>query len=191
MEMSWNSNEGMEIEEDQLLRIYLESQRGQNSEVNFHYKYLNYYSTVFSALLTAFVAGILSYYKESISLALLAIPFIVVIMAENGKITVDRFYRRFLEHVTVSAKIENLFGLDSQIQIKGKSNPSKILWPNDEVFVPKRHLKDRFEHTDSESFIKERMEGGANLRAHMIFSFFEVLSIVLSFLFIVSFLAIH
>ena len=185
--MSWYSNKGREIGKDELLMIHQESQEGQISEVDLHYKYVNYYSTICSALLTAFVAGMLQFYKESISLVLLVIPIIVIIIAEHGKGAVDRFYQRFLEHIVISAKIENMLGLDSQIQIKGEPIPSKLLWPNDEVFMPKRNVDDRFEYIDSENFIKERMKGGANSKAHRIFSIFEILSIVLSLLLIGSF----
>lgn len=189
--MGWYSNNGREIEEDKLLTIYQESQQGQISQIDLHYKYVNYYSTICSALLTAFVAGMLQFYNEPISLVLLVIPLIVINIAEHGKGAVDRFYQRFLEHVIVSAKIENMLGLDSQIQIKGKANPSKLLWPNDEVFIPKRHVEHRFEYADSENFIKKRMKGGANLKAHGIFLIFEILSVILSLLLIGSFLIIN
>jgi len=186
---SWLSEEGREIGEDTLLKLYEIHSEDQISHLDSHYKYRNYYTTILTALLAIFTGGMLQFYKEPFGPALLVILLCVCVLSEFGKRTIDRYYRRFLESVTILAKIENALGFDNSIRIKSRFG--LILWSNDRQLIPTRWIHDREQCSSSEDFISKRMKMGDNRYAHWTFSFFEATSIILALLSILVFLQVH
>lgn len=190
MDASWLSEEGREIGEDTLLKLYEVYAKEQISYLDSHYKYRNYYTTILSALLAIFVGGMLQFHEKPFAPALFFILLCICILSEFGKRTVDRYYRRFLESITVLAKIDNALGLDKTIKTT-KSRFTNILWSNDKQLLPDRWIRDRQKHNNSEAFISERMKMGDNRYAHWVFSFFELVSIALGLLSIMVFLQFY
>ena len=188
-ESSWLSEDGKKVEEPILLKIYDIYSKEQISHLDFHYKYRNYHITILSALLTIFVGGMLNYYEEPFAPALIVILLLIVILSEFGKRTIDRYYRRFLESVTILGKTQNALGLDTGIKIDFK--PKKILWTDDEQIIPNRWTSDRKECKSSKEFISKRMKMGDNQHAHWTFTSFEIVSVILALFSIVIFLQVH
>ena len=192
----WISEEGIQISNDTLLELYKVHLKEQISHLDFHFKYRNYYTTILSALLTLFVGGMLQYYKEPFAVVLpFFILFFTILLSEMGKKTIDRYYRRFLESVTILAKIQNALGLDTGIKIKSKH--TQDLWTSDKQIIPDRWVDDRTgesvnkEYKRSEKFISDRMHRGDNQYAHWIFTIFEIVSGILTVSSILLLLQFH
>ena len=176
---SWLSKEGMEINEDRiwdLYKIYCEDQRAY---LGFHYRYKYYYTLLLSALLAVFVGGILEFHESPYTPVLFAIPILMIAVSTLGRLSIDRYYKRFLESITICAKIENVLGLDRSIRTK-KSEFTEILWSKDKQLLPYRWMRDRTEcgkYESSEDFIDERMNMGDNKYARWTFWLFGLSSV--------------
>jgi hypothetical protein len=70
----------------------------------------------------------------------------------------DRFYRRFLEHITILAKLEALIGLATPLQEMRKALP----FPTDKFIVPERWIQSRARVSSSAEFIQTNMQEGSN-----------------------------
>lgn len=186
----WLSEEGKEISNDALLKLYEIHSEDQISHLDSHYKYRNYYTTILAGLLAIFVGGMLQFYKQPFAPALLVILFCIAVLSEFGKRTIDRYYRRFLESIAILSKIENLLGIDDSIKTEN-SEFTKVLWSNDKQLIPDRWIRDRRQYETSEQFISERMKMGDNRYAHWAFSFFEITSTILALASVVVFLQIY
>lgn len=161
------------------MKLYEIHSEDQISHLDSHYKYRNYYTTILSALLAIFVGGMLQFYKQPFAPALLVVLFSIGVLSEFGKRTIDRYYRRFLESVSILAKIENILGVDNSIKTE-HSEFTKTLWSNDKQLIPDRWIRDRNQYETSEQFISKRMKMGDNRYAHWAFSFFEITSMILA-----------
>ena len=181
-EKTWLSEEGIRISEHTLLELYKVQSEAQISHLDSHYKYRNYYTTILSALLTIFVGGMFQFYKEPFALTLPVLLIFIVILSELGKRTIDRYYKRFLESVTILAKTENALGLDTGIKVDSK--PTHVLWPSDKQIIPDRWISDRVQapsgkkYESSQEFISDRMKMGDNRIAHRTFRSFQIVSII-------------
>jgi|GEM_PF-3129429 len=191
LDASWLSEEGREISEDTLLKMYEVHSEDQISHLDSHYKYRNYYTAILAALLSIFVGGMLQFYKEPFAPALLVLLLCIGVFSWLGKRTTDRYYKRFLESITILAKIENALGLDHSIKTK-KSTFDDVLWINDEQLLPDRWVRDRRgRYKKSEEFISDRMNMGDSRNARWTFCIFGIISIILAVLSIFMFLQVH
>lgn len=180
---SWLSSEGKELQEADLLELWKQYSANEVAHLDLHFKYANWYSAFFLALFGAYLIGLSQYYERSLSILFLALPVLVIVLAQLGKKALDRFYRRFLEAVVMLAKLEKLLGLDGAIKAglnrTGSSIEStKILWPEDEHFIPSRYFQIRYgPHIKrSEDFIKNSMRLGANKITHNTFLAFQIVA---------------
>lgn len=182
--MGWYSEDGVELREGTLIVLYKAYRANAQMNLELHYKYRDYYGVLFSVLTSVFIAGVVQFYKELISIALLPVPILIFYLAVSGKVIVDRYYRRFLESIGVIAKIENMLGVDSSVKL-GNKKIERIVWPDDKQFIVERYYKARYgteespaERTSKE-FVEKRMKKGDNITAHYIFTVFQIASIIL------------
>lgn len=176
MHEPWLSQDGKEIDEKHLLKLYTVHSEEQISHLDSHYKYRNYYTTILSALLAIFVGGMLQFHDTPFAPALIFLLVCIVVLSEFGKKTTDRYYRRFLESVTILAKLDNALGFDKPINVKREVK--NVLWSNDKQLLPERWVSDCQKHNSSKDFISERMKMGDNRYANWTFTFFEIMSLV-------------
>ena len=69
MHEPWLSQDGKEIDEKHLLKLYTVHSEEQISHLDSHYKYRNYYTTILSALLAIFVGGMLQFHDTPTKIA--------------------------------------------------------------------------------------------------------------------------
>lgn len=179
---SWLSSEGKKLDEKSLLELWKQYHINEVAYLDLHFKYTNWYSAFFIALLAAYVVGLSEYYKSLVSMLFLALPLSVMVLAQLGKRAVDRFYQRFLETVAMLAKVERLLGLDGAIW-KESSTKTMALWPEDKHFILSRYFQSRYDSRikSSEEFIRESMKLGANKIVHHTFSAFQIIALILLF----------
>lgn len=189
----WLTSEGEPLEEGHLVGLWKQYYINEVAYLDLHFKYANWYSAFFIALFAAYIVGLSQYYTSLASILFLALPVLVIVLAHLGRKAMDRFYRRFLEAVTMLAKLEKLLGLDGPIQANSNVKPLTALWPDDEYFIPRRHHEARYAKTKKSSgeFIEKRMKLGANRIVHNTFLAFQIIAAVLLFGGIVLFSLYH
>jgi hypothetical protein len=78
--------------------------------------------------------------------------------------------------VTLISKIENMWGLDSQIK-SFKVKPSNLLWKDDKTFMLKDYVNERFSVKSSKTFIESRKHKGDNQWTILTFGIFILASV--------------
>lgn len=172
----WISENGNEITEDSLVKLYEVYYESEQKQIDNFQKYMNIYATLIFALMTVFIGGMLQFYREPFAFALVAIPFFIIIFSEFGKKTIDRIYQRFLEAVVMIAKIENILGLDGSITTEKKIR--KKLWERDKTFLVHRWVRDRYEFESSADFISGKRRKGILKYANQMFTTLEIIGVI-------------
>jgi hypothetical protein len=150
------------------------------SHLDFFYKYRNYYTVILLALLTAFSGIIMQFYESQYVFILTSLPISMVVLSFIGTKSIERYYTRTIEAITLIAKIENLLGLDQPLSSElGK--PLVTLFPLDTQFMVERYIKSRFDKQcdTSEKFIRRVMKKGDHKWANLTFKFFMFLGFAL------------
>ena len=131
------------MEKEDLFKLYRLVVEQEEYFITEHQKRIAFYVGLLSTLIAGTVAGI--FYAESWYhfVPLMIGPILIVGMALLAKRGATRFYQRFLETITMRAKVEEDLGL-TQERIKG-SEVSDISWVTSEPFVTKRHMDSRAE----------------------------------------------
>jgi hypothetical protein len=95
-----------------LLQLYEHYKSELRSDLEFTYKYLNFYIGLNSALLAATIAGLLRQAEgDKKGLLLLFGPLLIIGLTLNGYRTIRVFYRRFIEAWITSVNIEHMLRL--------------------------------------------------------------------------------
>ena len=178
---SWLSSDGRQLEDKHLIELWKQCSVDVVANLDLHFKYANWYSAFFIALLAAYVVGLSQYYKSFGAVLFLTLPLLVIVLAQLGKYAMDRFYQTFLETVTVLAKLEKLLGLDGTIGTKSCAKSATALWPEDKQLIPYRYFKSRYDPNvvSSEEFIKRSLKLGANKTVHDTFLAFQITAVLL------------
>src|SRR5262249_36996359 len=97
-----------------LLQLYEHYKRELRSELEFTYKYLNFYVGLNSALLVATISGLLRQTEgDKKGLLLLFGPLLIIGLTLIGYRTIRVFYRRFIEAWITSVNIEGMLTLSN------------------------------------------------------------------------------
>lgn len=183
---SWLSSRGKQLKESDLLELWKQQNTNQLAHLDLHYKYASWYSAFFIALFGGYVIGLTQYLQSSISILFLALPLLVIVLAQLGKKALDRFYRRFLEAVVMTSKLEHLLGLEGAIRPRLSSREScpestETLWPEDRYFIPLRYVEDRYDPKikNSAEFVSSKMKLGANKITKCTFLTFQIIAALL------------
>jgi len=196
---SWLSSKGKQLKESDLLELWKQQNVNELAHLDLHFKYANWYSAFFIAFFGGYVIGLMQYLESFISILFLALPLLVIVLAQLGKRALDRFYQKFLETVVMIAKLEHLLGLDGCIKAEPTSREPYIestetLWPEDKHFIPLRYVVDRKGDPpvkNSADFVRTRMKLGANKITHGTFLAFQITAALLLFGGIVLFTLVH
>jgi hypothetical protein len=108
-----------------LLQLYEHYKSELRSDLEFTYKYLNFYVGLNSALLAATIAGLLRQAEgDKKGLLLLFGPALIIGLTLIGYRTIRVFYRRFIEAWITSVNIESMLTLSGAVSLeKGIQKP--------------------------------------------------------------------
>jgi hypothetical protein len=102
-----------------LLQLYEHYKSELRSELEFTYKYLNFYIGLNSALLAATIAGLLRQAEgDKKGLLLLFGPLLIIGLTLIGYRTIRVFYRRFIEAWITSVNIESMLTLSGAVNLE-------------------------------------------------------------------------
>jgi hypothetical protein len=180
-----------------LVELYKSLREECLRNLDFHFRYNNFYVGLLSAITFAFLVAFQNLYQSPVFLVLGLFPPLIVLLAGQGKLAMFRFYLRFLEAVTQMKKIESALGLDASIQLDNVSTAdlrvdklTHILFWEETHFIPGRYYRSSHKmlqdgkgeyFSSSDEFIKKKFdEGGAQSIAVTTMNIFVALALFLS-----------
>ncbi len=168
-----------QIDFEKLLEIEIDE---EHHFLEAHQKRVAFYSSILSALTAATIAGAM---KASLSyhyFLLLAGPLLIFSISHIAKDGTFRIYQRFLEAITIRAKLEDVLGLTTSLK---EFNIEAKYW-SDEPFIPHRHLEARMGSQSTNDFIESRKKSGYHKSSLYLFNTFQFVAVLIFFLIIYS-----
>jgi hypothetical protein len=141
-----------------------------------HQKRVAFYSSLISAILVATLAGALKAENALHYFLLILGPVLVFSIAAIAKDATRRFYRRYVEAVTMEAKLDQALDLTDPDWLPKRTSGYWI----DESLIPQRFLNSRKEAENSQAFIDKRLDTGYQGATRSLFVMFEVIAVVLA-----------
>lgn len=161
------------------LELYKLASRDSVSWLNLHAQHSRGY---FFLIITLFGASLGGSYHFPVgswpTIALLLGPILGALLSVVAIRTCDRFYRRFLESITIQAKLERMIGLTKERSLDVDDDAS-IAFRYDTHYVPRRWLQARSKYGTSAHFVQAHIRAGVNNLLHWTFGFLIVANVLL------------
>ena len=177
--MTWMVYKGKEFDAPCLLHIHGEVRNERRFWFDKSVAYVNFYATIISALMSAFIFGLtqvdtLGQFKYF----LLVLTIIPIFLSFYAKRAIKICYRNFLENTAIMAKIELYLGLYSALKL---TNLDKNIFEDDKYLNTKRHYDNLKRFRRSEDFIEDDLEqSNRTYRIKVrVFTLLVILSIVM------------
>jgi hypothetical protein len=165
-----------DAEYEKLLKLYELAINEEHHFLDAHQNRIAFFSGILSALIAGTVAG-LFHTSEWYHLAILCVGPVLIFVV--SKIAIDgtfRLYQRFLEAVTIRAKIEQELGLTKKHSVN--SNATNSYWQSEPI-IPLRHIESRKDYKSSDSFIREHSRKGYHFWTIRLFRTFQCVSVLM------------
>lgn len=156
------------MDQNKLFEFYLALRPEQVAWMTRHEQHLRHYMMLVTAILAA-ILGALYQFRDDVlfSLAAASLGFGVnILLCCLALSACNRFYQRFLEAVTIQAKLEHFLGLDGPRPNTADHGCSSAPFPEDAHLLPERWLESRDQETAAE-FVKDNMSKGSNRVARL------------------------
>jgi len=148
------------MKNENLLKLYLAMRSEHVEWISRHSQHFSYYLTLVVAVFATTLGASYRVLETCGGNAAVIVAFMGfaanVGLCRVAKLACDRFYRRFLESVTVMAKLEA--SLELERRPLGPGDP----FEDDQHWLPLRFYDDRYCHKTGESFVKAQMNKGLN-----------------------------
>jgi len=149
-----------DAEHQKLLKLYELSINEEHHFLDAHQNRVAFYCGILSALFAGTVAGFFQASEWHHKAFLCIGPVLICALSAIAIKGTSRLYQRFLEAVTIRAKIEQELGLTKVPSVK--TNVTDPYWQSEPI-TPPRHLKERKKFESSEIFIKKHKTRGYQL----------------------------
>jgi hypothetical protein len=141
----------------QLIKLYALSIEEEHYYIEAHQDRVAYYSGLATAIIAGVAAGLFQSSEWYHYAALTIGPVMLCAISIIARAGTFRLYQRFLEAVTVRAKIEQELDLTRK---SAEDNDSEERYWKSEPIIGNRHISSRQAFTTSEEFIKAHSEKG-------------------------------
>jgi len=161
---------------EKLLKLYKLAIDEEHHYETAHHERIAFFSGFLSALVTGTGFGLLQA-SEWYHFALLCVgPILIFAVSAIAIDSAFRGYQRFLEAVTVRAKIEQKLGLTSTQ--RSEASAPDFYWQSEPI-IPHRHIESRRKHESSKSFIDAHATKGYHFWGRRLFRLFQWLSVLM------------
>ena len=166
------------MKNESLLKLYLAMRSEHVEWISRHSEHFCHYLTLVVAILGVTGAAMYKLYEPDAGGTVVGLVGLLGFGANIGLCWVatracDRFYRRFLESVTVMAKLEASLELDKRPSVR--EDP----FGDDQHWFPQRFYDDRDCHKKGECFVKARMNKGVNWTVRATMGILAILNFLL------------
>lgn len=135
-----------------LLTVYEAAKRDEHFFVEQHQRRLAYFTSLIIAVVGGIVLGTVHAKGVTAHLLLVLLPLLLVVVARYAIEATGTIYRRFLETITVIAKLEHEMHMTAPRPGNG--------WFGSEPYVHMRHINSRGESGTSAAFVEKHMTEG-------------------------------
>ena len=172
----------------ELLAFHAHYESNMRERINFCYQYLNFYTGLLSAILTATLIGLLNIkFGDIRGVALLLGPLLTLVFARIGYLSVKAFYRSYTRSWVARANIEAMLGIRfAEVIDTSKYHPAYasqyggFLPRSERAPVESILKKAKLEHWSAEQVMVELVKVGDTLAyAWYTFASFGLASIIL------------
>lgn len=139
-----------------------------------HQSRIEFFVGIISALMTVTVVGAFRAKIWYEYLFVIVGPILILVVSEIAIEGTFRLYRRFLESITMRAKIEQIIGLTKETV----SHDRNEYWPSEPI-IPSRYLQARHASTSSEEFIEKLSKAGYHKNSKYLFRVFQIVSVIM------------
>ncbi|MCK5492112.1 MAG: hypothetical protein KAJ14_03270 [Candidatus Omnitrophica bacterium] len=146
-----------------------------------HQSRVSFYMSLITALVGAMITGLFYVHSFGQYFLLILAPIALIFVLKNAKEGATRMYQRFLEAITVRAKLENILGMD-------KKRPDSQEWFKSEAIITERHRASRAEshHKNSQDWVNEHLDIDKKVNYHTtVTKLFNTCEILAKFMLIV------
>jgi hypothetical protein len=151
-----------------IVEIYRAHLVEKANAINLHRDYSHQYFTLVAAILGVSAAAVHQFRAEPWLVLVVGVgPMLNILLCVTAIRMCDRFYRGFLEHITVLAKLEVRLGLATPLQDEREALP----FPDDKFIMPERWLQARERAGSSAEFVQTHMKEGSNRVVRWTFMF--------------------
>ena len=187
------------LNRDELFELYKYYGAAIQAELDFYFKYFNFYVGLLSAILTLTFAGLTGLEKPAgqlIFLSLLMGPVLIIFLSIVGYSYVQVFYIRFTEAWVATVNIEEMLQLHDTDMIDTAVRQPLYL-SKERSFIPEitsRKIRGIFQQAKAESWFAEELveklikEGVTRRRAIYTFSLFIFAGITLAIIILYTYL---
>lgn len=161
--------EDASLKEPDIFRLLQYHQRAEWNALARYGQHLNIQSALMTALLGGGALAVAGPWPSA-RYAALVVPVVAVLLRKYTIQTLDRYYRRFLEAVACSRKLEWMLGLD--LPVKSDRDPEsslQIFTMDTHLDVERRWSKLLYRHKTSASWVTDLMGRGHNAVAWRMF----------------------
>ena len=156
--------------------LYKLAYQEQISWLNLHRQHSQQYFVLLSAIFGASLGAIYHFRNDPLfTIAVVVGPVLGILLSITAVKMCDRFYRRFLESITIQAKLAPIVGVaEKRSVLPNGKRPTPF--PGDTQYIPERWLKS-YCHERSEDFVQAHRRLGANRLAFWSFRILLVANI--------------
>lgn len=160
-----------------LIESYKLFREEAHKSIELHATHFRNFLTLIIAISAATLAGAQHYLAEyyKLGLVLLAGGCFGIVAAHFGRKLCDRFYEGMLEAITVTAKLEEILGLNDRYKANETVKKDSAVFPKDDNLIPERWLKNRKGYKTSLEFINAHMNKGSNNMVRRAFRIFSII----------------
>ncbi len=162
---------------DRLIHVYDVAVRDEQRHYESYRSHVKFYGGILGATVAATGAILKTGSADYNPIVLLFSSMVFAGISTIGLLTADTGYRRWLEALTIRAKLEHLLGLD--IPVPRLSPSTKFSWTGESV-TPDRFLNDMAAFPSSAAFVNDRLGKGSNRLTRALFGLMALLGLVVA-----------
>lgn len=181
------------LDKDVLVKLYTIYQHETIEWLKLHEQHFTRFVTIIIGFLSV-TLGLFYHFNENDldAKAIASLPFFNFIFSYVAIRICNRFYKRFLESITIANKIyfllkNNICDIDETLKNEyKKTGEIDTPYPQDDYLYPIRWIKAMNQFQDSEKFIESRKWTGVNLWRNIVFIALAIVNLLIALIIIAS-----
>jgi len=167
------------VDQKLAVELYKVHVGGQSEWLGLHQKHCQQFLVLISAVSAASLTALHYFGGDPVVLCAICMgPALNVILAITAIKLCSRAYKRFLEDVTIAAKLQPLLGL-SKREADGNHGEDTQVFGDDVAYTPSRWHRARADHGTADEFVRAYGNRGAHLYVTVTFGALIIANVVL------------
>jgi hypothetical protein len=163
------------LSNEDLLNIYALIVGEEQYFLKEHQIRVAFYSSIITLLFGGTVAALFEATQWYHIMFLALGPVLIIVISALAMDGTSRYYQRFLEAVTIKAKLQEKLGLTKEPY----SEKYRCSYWSSESYIPVRHIESRKNYESSLSFVEDHSRKGYQLYVIRLFRCFQILGILM------------